>query len=258
MKVAHLQVRPGAEYRRDRFQRGLARLGFSVSLEHPNRMRDGDVLVIWNRYGTWHELARVAAQHGTKVIVSENGYFGRPKEGGKFYAMARDGHNGAGLWPKGDGSRWDALGVELQPWRAQGSHIVVAPNRLFGTPGLIQPADWLNETVRKLRAVTKREVRYREHPGNDLPKKPMADDLRDAWCTVIWRSSFGVHSLVAGVPVICCGGAWVMKGATGSSVDEIEAPPMPDRLPHFHSLAWQQWSFDEIESGAAFEALLRL
>lgn len=258
MKVAHCMIRDGAAYRRERFHLGLKRLGFTVSIDNPHTFRPDDVVVIWNRYGTGHDLALRAAKAGAAVIVAENGYFARPKEGGLHYALARDGHNGAGRWPAGDGARWAALGVELKPWRQSGSHIVVAPNRHFGQPGFLMPADWPNETVKRLRAMTKREIRFRQHPGNDLPRTPMAEDLRDAWCTVVWQSSFGVHSLVAGVPVICCGRAWVAKGAAGSALEEIENPPMPDRLPHFESLAWAQASFEEIESGEAFARLMAI
>lgn len=225
------------------------------------------MLVTWNRYGESHQHAERVEKKGGVVIVAENGYLGQggttPKfdlDGGMqpqhYLALARGGHNGSGTWPAGDGSRFAALEAPIAPWREAGSHVLVCPNRSFGRPDLIMPHDWAQQVCRRLNQLTPRLTVVRTHPGTHAPKRPLEADLARAWCVVVWSSSAGLHALRAGVPVICLGPAWVMKGAAGSRLEEIESPPMPDRLPHFERMAWAQWTFEEIATGAPLARLL--
>lgn len=242
-------------YRHDCFSEGLRAAGYEVRSNVPQETKPGDVLLIWNRYDQMHEIATRFEKAGGTVLVAENGYLGADETGHQLYALARHAHNGRGQWYVGGPERWNALGIELKPWRTDGNHILICPNRSFGMPGLAMPPDWGNTVRRRLAKLTKREVRLRPHPGNDAPRRPLLDDLAGAWAVVIWASSAGVNSLIVGVPVLCESPAWICKAASGS-LNEVEAPPMPDRLPAMHGLAFAQWSLKEIKSGEAFEKLL--
>lgn len=255
MRRALLLLRDPPQYRRDRFAAGLQAAGFRLCQAIPDPL-ERDVLVIWNRYIHWHDEARRFERAGATVLVAENS----PLAGlvdGKRFALARSFHNDSTTVRGSDPSRWDALGVDLAPWRTSGEHVLVCPNRSFGTPGRIMPQGWGDDVCARLRKVTKREVRLRPHPGKHPPAKPLSDDLAGAWCTVIWSSSAGVHSLIAGVPVICEAPYWIAKEAAGTDTASIEAPPMPDRLPTVQRLAWAVWSADEIQDGRAFRYLLQ-
>ncbi len=192
---------------------------------------------------------------GTEM-VAENGYLGGP--GGPYVALAVGGHNGAGRWPVGSPERWARLGVVLKPWRRDGGHVLVCPSRGLGMNPM--PKDWTERTVAALRALTDRPIRVRAHPGNwklraEHHSATLARELEGAWATVIWASSAGVKSLIEGVPVICTAPHWICAEAAGRRLEDIESPPMPDRLPAMHRLASAQWTLDEIASGAAFRAL---
>ena len=255
-------TRSAAVYRHASFSAGLKAAGYDVRSGNPEG-RPGDVLLIWNRYGGYDELATRFERAGGRVIVAENGYLnvgGGSPHGQKVrtvYALGLGAHNDERAVPEGGPERWNALGIDLKPWRVSGSHVLVCPNRSFGTPGRIMPLTWGVDTVKRLQKLTKREIRLRAHPGNEPPKKPLADDLAGAWACVIWQSSAGVHSLVHGVPVICCSPAWICKSAAGSDLREIENPPMPWRRTAFERLACGQWHISEIEDGTAFDYLLR-
>lgn len=254
MSIAYNTLRPGPHYRREAFDTGLAAAGYDVKNTPPGPCKRGDVLCIWNRYGTDHDLAKHFEAGGGKVLVAENGYIGRDGSGMQLYALARGGHNGSGTWPEGGPERWTALGVPVAPWRARGAHILLCPNRTFGMPGLAMPAEWLGEVRRKLQKMTKREVRYRPHPMNHAPK-PLDPDLSNCHVVIIWASSIGVHALVAGVPVIAASPYWICKAASGR-LEDIENPPIPDRLPVLERLAHAQWTLAEIASGEPFRRLL--
>ncbi len=262
---AFVDIREQPVYRRAAFVSGLKAAGCDVSTGAPQSSdcpSTETVYVCWNRYGPWHDHALRVERAGGTVIVAENGYLApggaspHDMKERETYAIALDHHNGGGRWPNGDGSRWNALGIELQPWRESGSHILICPNRSFGTPGRIMPPDWGERTKAKLQALTGREIRIRSHPGNNAPQKSLAEDLRDCWAVVIWHSSAGVHALISGIPVICCGPSWIAKAAAGNDLAQIESPPMPDRLPAMRRLAHAQYSVSEISTGIAFERLL--
>ena len=232
----------------------------------PQQVARGDVLLIWNRYGGTHDEATRFEAAGGTVLVAENGYLGAggssPKfdvhpggpKPGDYYALAVGGHNGQGSWPAGGAERFAALGVALQPWRAEGRHVLVCPNRSFGIPGRVMHPDWAARTAARLRKETARAVCIRLHPGNDAPKRALATDLEGAWAVVVWSSGAGVHALLRGIPVYCDAPHWILKGAAAHG--PVDAPQCPERAPHFARLAWAQWTVQEIASGEPFRRLL--
>lgn len=265
MRQAWSLLRPQPWYRADVFARGLARAGYELRGDAP-RGAPGRILVIWNRYGSSHQSASEFERQGGTVLVAENGYLGAGGTAPKFdvhpggpkphhyYALAVGWHNGRGSSPCGPEDRFSRLGVELKPWRTDGGHILVAPNRSFGVGKQVMPEDWARQVVERLRGQTKREVRVRPHPGNDAPQRPLAADLEGCWAAMVWSSGAAVHSLLAGIPTFIAAPFHILKGAgAGGSLDE---PVMPDRLPHFERMAYAQWRLDEIESGLPFRALL--
>lgn len=260
MSRAFLMIRNDPVYRREAFAAGLRAQGFDVRGAPGNDIKPGDVLVCWNRYQEMHELACRFEAAGASVIVAENGYLGVDRSDRKIYAMADGYHNGRGCWHVGGADRFAAMGITLQPWRTAGKHVLVCPNREFGTPGGIQPGMFAEKTAAHLSTLTRRPIRVRPHPGNGPPKKPLADDLADAWAVVIWSSSAGVDALVAGIPVFCMSPYWICKSASFSNLKQIDAPPVDtiDRAKAFRALAWAQWSVQEIESGEPFRRLLKM
>lgn len=260
MPLAYNLTRREVHYRHEAFSKGLAAAGYDVVTAMPGPIRGEDVLLIWNRYGEFHELATRFEKFGGTVVVAENGYLGKDEHGQQRYALARHAHNGRGQWEVGGPERFAALNVELKDFRLYSSgHILVCPNRSFGMPGMIMPCDWANDVARRLKKLTSREIRVRPHPGNVPPKRPLADDLQGASAVVIWGSSAGVHALVDGIPVFCESPYWICHEAAHHTFDRINDPvPMVStRLDAMRRLAWAQWTLAEIQSGEAFDHLLR-
>lgn len=245
-------IREAMHYRRDVFCSGLQAAGYELH-ERIVDPKPGDIVCVWNRYGVWSDEALRFERRGAAAVIAENSYIqGETKR----FALARSFHNDSTVVPDGGPERWHALNIDLMPWRTSGEHVLVCPNRSFGTPGRIMPGYWGQDVCQRLAKVTKREIRLRPHPGNKPAEKPLADDLVNAWCTVIWSSSAGVHSLIAGVPVVSESPFWICKSAAGAAIADVESPPMPDRLAAMQRLAWAVWSVDEISSGEAFRRLL--
>lgn len=258
-------IRPQPWYRADAFARGLRAAGYEVRTDQPRGAR-GDVLLIWNRYAHWHAAATQFEREGGTVLVAENGYLGAGGTSPKFdvhpggpkphhyYALAVGWHNGRGWTPSGGPERFAALGVGLKPWRTEGGHILVAPNRSFGVGEQVMSQDWAERVLDRLRGRTARDVRIRQHPGNNAPLRPLAADLEGCWACICWSSGVAVHALAAGIPTFIEAPYHVLKGAGASGY--ADAPVMPDRLPVFERMAWAQWTCGEIETGEPFQKLL--
>lgn len=256
MATAYVLIRELPHYRRDAFVSGLEACGYRVLCEQPKRPQPGDVVAIWNRYGRYAEAARRVDLAGGRVIVAENGYLGKDAQGIQHYALALDGHNGSGRWYVGGRERWDALGIEMKPWRQDGRHIVVRAQRGIGTPDMASPPKWHLKMAARLRAMTKRPVVVREHPANAPDQPPLEEHLRNAWALVTWASSDAGKALVAGIPVFRCAPHIVCEKACRYGIDDLENPLMGERLPAMIDLAWGQWSLAEMASGLAFRTLL--
>lgn len=248
-------IREQPHYRRDAFVDGLTKAGYKVDGPGGRPHTANDLLVIWNRYGHFDHQATTWEQQGGTVLVCENGYAGRDDKGRQYYAIAKHGHNGSGVWPTDDGSRFAALGIDPAPWRDWGDHIVVRGQRGIGTHQMASPPDWHGQTARQLRSITQRDIRVVQHPGNVSPKP--TDSLYSAWACVIWASSLGVQALLQGVPVIYKAPHWICSGAASNDLATVDRPLYDDasRLAALERMAWAQWSVAEIASGEPFMRL---
>ena len=198
----------------------------------------GDVLVTWNRVGIGQQSASVFEKAGLPVIVTENAAWGNDFAGGRWHTLARNRHNTAGMFPIGDDSRWDSLGINLPEWRT-GGETVILPQRGIGSPPTAMPARWVDK------AQQRHKGRIRAHPGvRDCV--PIETDLADCRHVVTWGSGAAIKALLMGIRVTSYMPDWI------GEQDNTDA----GRLAMFRGLAWAQWQLSEIESGEPFARLI--
>lgn len=248
MKVASVLLKQQPVYRHHCFVTGLKAVGYNVIYRPQHNPNPQDVLVVWNRHPFQERIIAEYEKAGATVLIAENGYIGNTK------SIAKNFHNGAGVWHIGEEDRWEKLGIPLSPWRESGSHILVLPQRGMGSQGVAMPRNWLASILLHLNKVTDRPVRVRRHPGQN-ECIPLEEDLKDAWAAVTWGSGAGIKAIVAGVPVFSNMRDWIGKDAASSHIVDIENPFLGDRLPMLRKMAWAQWTLPEIESGEPFRAL---
>lgn len=250
---AFVNLRPEPAGRVVAFCDGLRAAGFDVRKGLPSSAVAGEVLVIWNRRGQDDAVAQKVEAAGGIVIVAENAYIGR--EG---YAISRGKHHGGGGLLIDDATRAQHMGVELAPWREEGEHVLVCPNRFIGPRTDVMPENWVASTTARLKRLTNRPIKVRPHPGNwkrNPPKTPIEEDLRGAWACVIWWSTAGIPALLRGVPVIFCGPYWIARRGGGRDLGRIADPEIGDRQAALVDIANGQFTIEEIAAGVPFVGL---
>jgi len=229
---ALLNLRYTADERARLFHAGLASLGYTVLHGLSGNPSPDDIFVTWNRIGHADHTANQFKAAGARVLVVENASWGNEFAGESWYHMAEDYHNTASCFPVGPPSRWDSLGIDLQPWRTEGETVILM-QRGIGVRG--SPAGWTEGLP----------GRRRPHPGRK-PATPLEIDLAQAGKVVTWGSGAAIKALIMGIPVQSYMPRWIGEQ---DNTDE-------GRLGMFRRLAWAQWRHAEIESGAAFRQLL--
>lgn len=237
-KVAWLNLRHAVPERRVAFVSGLERIGFAVREGVTTRPGPRDILLTWNRIREGHVAAQAFESRGLPVLVTENASWGNDFLNGRWYTLGLGAHNTAGRTLPGSSDRWDALDVDLAPWRATGETVIL-PQRGIGAPPVAMPLDWPRKAQRR------HGGRIRPHPGTRAAV-PLELDLAHAGCVVTWGSGAAIRALMWGIPVTSEMPDWI------GQQDNTDA----GRLGMFRRLAWSQWRLSEIAEGTPIARLL--
>lgn len=197
-------------------------------------------------------LLRLARAEERTWWYGDNSFFDRGR--GKFYRFARNEVQLSAL-ASPDHARRRSLGIEAQPWRKQGGHVVVVEQSEHFL-GLVGAHHWLLRVLEDLRRVTDRPLRIRRwRRDKDKAAETLQADLRGAWALVTHMSAAANEALLAGVPVFVSGRCAATPMASGA-LEKIESPRYPDgREDWAAGLAARQWTLDELRSGMAWRTL---
>lgn len=145
--------------------------------------------------------------------------------------------------------RWRKMEVPLLPWRKAGRHIVIAaPTRTYLR--FHSYKGWIGDTIDALSRVTDRQLVIRDKES----KRPLQADLEGAHCLVTHGSIAAVESVILGCPVVVHpDSAAALVGLTDLS--KIEHPVYPERQAWVNSLAYSQFSEEELVNGVLWRLL---
>jgi hypothetical protein len=157
----------------------------------------------------------------------------------------------------------------IKPWKKDGRNIVVCPpsnamQEFFGVH------DWLDNTLRTLKANTDRPILvknkgYNPIIGKDIngghivtgkdntpPSPPI--DWDDAYAIVTYNSNISLEATTRGIP---CFTDTHNACAPISETDfsKIETPKYTEREPLYYSMAYGQFTADELKNGYAWSIL---
>ncbi len=158
---------------------------------------------------------------------------------------------------------------DIQPWKKHGAKILVLPptNAIANFFGV---ENWLDNTLKTLRANTDREIVVREKPYNPTVaidhvgatvkiEKPTKDQGRINWsdyyAMVTYNSNTMIASLTEGVPVFCDPLNSAAAPISETDFTKIETPKYGDRVALFSSLAYNNFTMQEMSDGTAWRIL---
>lgn len=224
-------------------------------------------------YGLALGLARVFNDYrrsGRTAVYCDLGYWSRrirTRHDGFHKVSVNDRHPTEYLMAKNHPpDRFEQHGVPILPWREEGRHILVAGmSAKAAIAEQLRPNLWEEQTIARLRQLTKRPIIYRPKPNWKAAKKisgaafepdaPLKELLRDCHAVVTHHSNVGVDALLSGVPVFCEKGAASLLAAGGLA--SIEQPIMPEgREQWAANLAYCQWNIEEMREGLAYRYLI--
>lgn len=229
--------KPKARLLCDAFAAGVRAAGGSadVCLEPPAQLKPGVAVFYGVRPAVAHLWEQARAQ-GRPWAYIDNSYFDATRERHFRITMNAIQHTGQG---SSDGQRFAALGLKVQPMRAEGAGdyaLVCAQSDEFMRVVAADPG-WLDRVSRNLDATGHRTVIRFKHTMRSLQQ-----DLTRARVLVTWSSAAAVTALLGGVRVLCA------PQCCATYAGE-------DRRRWASVLADNQWTVDEIAGGVTWKAL---
>lgn len=212
---------------------------------------DQHPFVVWGQEWLTLRIVPRAVARGRPFWTIDNGYW-QPARGGieGYYRLCYRGMSPVLL--RGPELR-EAAGVELQPWRRDGVHVVLAmPGIHFGMALGLKVQAWCRTIGAELRRHTDRPICVRPRDS----RVRLQHDLAGAWALVTHSSNVAVDAAIAGIPVFV---APTSAAAPVGRLDlAIETVMTPDRGQWLRSLASQHFTLAEMSEGIAWHWMQRI
>ena len=157
---------------------------------------------------------------------------------------------------------------DIKPWKKGKKILVLPPTNAIAN--FFNVTDWLEETIKTLKENTDREIDIREKPYNPIVGKDHVGatvkietktvhrgeiNWNDYHAMVTYNSNTMVASLTNGVPVFCDPVNSAAAPISETDFTKIETPVYGDRIALFSSLAYNNWTLDEMADGTAWRML---
>ena len=260
----------------DAFRMGCRTLGFDT-VDNGN----ADVDVIWSvlfsgRMAPNKAIWERNLQTSKPTIVLEVGGIKR----GTTWKVGLNGINRSAYFgPSGmDDIRSSKLGLELKPWRTDGSIILICGqhDKSLQWHGMPSISNWVMSTIEEIQKYTNKPIVFRPHPRCPLPhiehefknvsrQDPQKIDgtyddfdmsFNNVYATVSYSSNPGIHSVLEGVPAFV--GPASLAYDAANDIDflyDINNPLRPDRQQWLNDYAWTEFTVEEISQGIPHKRL---
>ena len=157
---------------------------------------------------------------------------------------------------------------DIKPWKKGKKILVLPPTNAIAN--FFNVTNWLDKTIKTLKENTDREIDIREKPYNPIVGKDHVGatvkietptvhkgeiNWNDYHAMVTYNSNTMVASLTNGVPVFCDPVNSAAAPISETDFTNIETPVYGDRIALFSSLAYNNWTLEEMANGTAWRML---
>ena len=157
---------------------------------------------------------------------------------------------------------------DIKPWKKGKKILVLPPTNAIAN--FFNVKDWLDKTLTTLKQNTDRTIEIREKPYNptvaidhvgatvkiDKPTQNKGKiDWNEYYAMVTYNSNTMIASLANGVPVFCDPVNSAAAPISETDFTKIETPRYGDRIALFSSLAYNNWTLNEMADGTAWRML---
>ena len=156
--------------------------------------------------------------------------------------------------------RFDKFNIDLKAPDLKGDYILVCPSS-NGIHSYLDRHNWTNDTVEQLKRLTDRPIKIRQKPrgrgtsGPSEAKVPLSEDLKNAWACVTSCSISAIEAVCLGNPVFCDKKSFASH-IGNENLQDIENPMFVSPEDWLYSLAYQQFTPEELDNGRAIEILM--
>ena len=152
-------------------------------------------------------------------------------------------HDGKGSYPS---DRFKKLNLEIFDQKKNGNHIIISEpsdtmKRIYNVP------NWTEDTIKLVNKYSDRKLIVH----NKFSKESLNSLLKNAWAFVSLQSTAGFMAIANGIPAYFTEKTLSHIG----KIQNIENPVINYNI--FNNLAYGQWTLKEIESGEAWENILK-
>jgi len=210
--------------------------------------------------------------------LDNHGTYLRYSLGGPFYDHAEYANHNSTSYKWNEISQ--NLGVSLKPSRNNlDGYVLICMQRDGGfAMKTLDPIQWLNEKITQIRAVTKRAIVIRPHPGQydmndfgeyrnvyaernnivviDPANSTLLSNLHDAHSAVFFNSSASVAAVCEGVPIFVDDNSCVAWNVANKNISNIETPQLFEREQWMYDLAAAHWSDSDARQGKIYQKFL--
>tara|TARA_Y100001937_G_scaffold126222_1_gene194973 strand:+ start:632 stop:1438 length:807 start_codon:yes stop_codon:yes gene_type:complete len=238
-----------------------ARKGWPETIDIKNYARGDGPAMFWGFVGENFNLMKDLQRRNKTFYFADMPYFGRwngDNNAEHYWRITKNELHPSVLYHRMP-DRFERFGKTIEQWKNTGEHILVCPssptmNRWY------DHTDWVQDTVAKLQQHTDRKIVVREKPrakGTSGPRavelgglKTFEEEAKGAWAVVTSVSMCAIDAVCMGIPIFTSNDSAVRKLGL-QDLSKIEEPVRPQREPILYSLAYNQFTPQEIASGYA-------
>jgi hypothetical protein len=201
----------------------------------------GDVAV-WGLLRGAKELRKEVKDSGFTYYAVDHGYIGREES----FRVTRNGFQQTEIVDR-PLDRWqrlkDKYRVKPKEWRKGGSYILLAMSSTM-VYEYFDDVGWQGTIEYHLKNYSDRPVVVRKKHD----RESLQSQLEKAWCVVTHASMVAVDAVIAGVPVFVTGPS-IARPMGLTDLKKIEEPVFPEREAWFRSLAYAQFTMQDMRKG---------